>query len=200
MPIFTDALLGDTLHLHAEEFGAYCLLLFATWRNNGQALAEDDRKLARICRVTTRRWSERLKPVLREFFDTGDGKWHQKRLEKEWKHVEHIASEQSRKGQLSALKRWQTPVTDPSERLQPNGNPLNHTHKKEENPPTPLARGANGRGNGRANGTNPRAAQWPHLANLTDHQLGARLNLKTIPRDERDEIKRRLGYSPSIQP
>ncbi len=84
MPVFTDALLGDTLHLSAEEFGAYCLLLFATWRNNGRALAEDDRKMARICRVTPRRWRERLKPALRGFFNTDDGTWHQKRLEKEW--------------------------------------------------------------------------------------------------------------------
>jgi uncharacterized protein YdaU (DUF1376 family) len=84
MPVFTDALLGDTLHLSAEEFGAYCLLLFATWRNNGRALPEDDRKMARICRVTPRRWRDRLKPALRGFFNTSDGTWHQKRLEKEW--------------------------------------------------------------------------------------------------------------------
>jgi len=30
MPLYTDALLGDTLHLSVDEFGAYCLLLFAT--------------------------------------------------------------------------------------------------------------------------------------------------------------------------
>jgi uncharacterized protein YdaU (DUF1376 family) len=33
MPVFTDALLGDTMRLSTEEFGAYCLLLFVTWRN-----------------------------------------------------------------------------------------------------------------------------------------------------------------------
>ncbi len=136
MPIFTDALLGDTLHLSAEEFGAYCLLLFATWRNNGRALADDDHKMARICRVTPLRWRDRLKPVLRAFFDTSDGTWHQKRLEKEWNYVEHFASEQSRKGRLSALKRWGTGITDPSFRLKPDDNPHTHTQlKKEEDPP-----------------------------------------------------------------
>lgn len=128
MPVFIDALLGDTLHLSAEEFGAYCLLLFATWRNNGRALADDDRKLARICRVTEDRWRKRIKPALHGFFAISDGFWHQKRLEKEWKYVEDFAKEQSRKGRLSALKRWGNGVTDPSVRLKPDGNP--HTHKR----------------------------------------------------------------------
>jgi uncharacterized protein YdaU (DUF1376 family) len=139
MPVFTDALLGDTLHLSAEEFGAYCLLLFATWRNNGRALVEDDRKMARICRVTPKRWRDRLRPVLAAFFDTSDGTWHQKRLEKEWNYVEHYTSEQSRKGRLSALKRWGTSVTDPSIRLKPDGNPHTHTQiHKEDSEASPL--------------------------------------------------------------
>ena len=54
MPVATDALLADTTHLSADEFGAYCLILFATWRNNGVPLADDDKRLARICRVTPR--------------------------------------------------------------------------------------------------------------------------------------------------
>jgi uncharacterized protein YdaU (DUF1376 family) len=145
MPVFTDALLGDTLHLSAEEFGAYCLLLFATWRNNGRALAEDDRKMARICRVSEKRWRERLRPALAMFFDTSDGTWHQKRLEKEWNHVEQFASEQSRKGRLSALKRWGTGVTDPPVRLKPNGNPHTHTHKEPPIGPPKTKRAAKAR-------------------------------------------------------
>lgn len=91
MPIFIDALLGDTLHLSAEEFGAYCLIMFATWRNNGQALADDDHTLARICRVTAPRWRLKLRPRLVKFFDIGDGRWHQKRLENEWLFVQKRA-------------------------------------------------------------------------------------------------------------
>src|SRR5262245_45562155 len=91
MPIFIDALLGDTLHLSAEEFGAYCLIMFATWRNNGQALADDDRVLARICRVSQRRWREKIRPRLAGFFQISDGFWHQKRLESEWNFVQKRA-------------------------------------------------------------------------------------------------------------
>src|SRR5678816_2406993 len=73
MPIYPDALLGDTLHLSAEQLGAYLLLLFATWRNNGKPLADDDRKLARICRSTTAHWRRALRPTVIEFFQTDDG-------------------------------------------------------------------------------------------------------------------------------
>jgi uncharacterized protein YdaU (DUF1376 family) len=87
MPVFTDALLGDTLHLSTEEFGAYCLLLLATWRNNGRPLPDDDRSLQNICRVSPVRWRN-LRPRLISFFSTGDGFWHQKRLEQEWDRVQ----------------------------------------------------------------------------------------------------------------
>jgi len=87
MPIYPDALLGDTLHLSAEQLGAYLLLLFATWRNNGKPLPDDDRKLARICRSTTAHWRRALRPTVIEFFQTDDGFLHQKRLESEWNLV-----------------------------------------------------------------------------------------------------------------
>jgi uncharacterized protein YdaU (DUF1376 family) len=141
MPVFTDALLGDTLHLSVDEFGAYCLILFATWRNNGVALPDDDGKMARICRVTIRRWREKLRPALAGFFDVSNQTWRQNRLEKEWKHVAEMTAKQSAKGKASALKRWGTGVTDPPMRLvtvampddQPNCNPHTHIRKKKEN-------------------------------------------------------------------
>jgi uncharacterized protein YdaU (DUF1376 family) len=91
MPVFTDALIGDTTHLSTEEFGAYVLILVATWRNNGEALPDCDARMARICRVTAKRWRQRLRPILSEFFNTSDGFWHQKRLEKEFAYVEKLA-------------------------------------------------------------------------------------------------------------
>ena len=108
------------------------------------------------------------------------------------------ASENGRVGnEIKALKHATRTGVAPAA---PHANHQLPTTNYQKNPPTPLGRGANGKANRRANGTNPRAAKWAHLDELTEHQLGARLNLKTIPRDERDEIKRRLGYSPSIQP
>ena len=91
MPLFTDALIGDTMHLSDAEFGSYMLLLVATWRNNGTALPDDDKMLAKVCRVSYQKWRTSRRRALASFFhidpETG---WHQKRLEKEWQRVETL--------------------------------------------------------------------------------------------------------------
>jgi len=84
MPVWPDALLGDTLDLSVEQFGAYLLLLFATWRNNGEPLPDDDAKLARICRCSVPRWRRTMRPAIIRFFVIDGAGLHQKRLEKEW--------------------------------------------------------------------------------------------------------------------
>lgn len=108
MPLFTDALLGDTLHLSTAEFGAYCLILFATWSNGGKALPDDDVELARVCRVSRQKWLS-LRKNVKGFFDISDGFLHQKRLEKEWAYVQQRIEAQrkrsSKGGVASAAKR-----------------------------------------------------------------------------------------------
>ncbi len=94
MPVFPDALIADTTHLSAEEFGAYCLILFATWRNNGRPFPDNAKRLAHVCRVTERRWLTKLRPVIVGFFDLSDGLWRQKRLEKEWEYVVKFGAKQ----------------------------------------------------------------------------------------------------------
>lgn len=137
MPVFTDALIGDTTHLSIEEFGAYCMILMVTWRNNGQPLPDDDGRMARICRVSVKRWTERLRPVLSGFFDLSEGVWRQGRLEKEWNYVANLSAKQSEKGKKSAaakaLKNNDSASTAVPVRLQPEANPHTHTHTQEEN-------------------------------------------------------------------
>jgi uncharacterized protein YdaU (DUF1376 family) len=53
------------------------LILIATWRNNGQALPDENRRMAHLTRATVKEWRTRLRPVLVEFFDISDGHWHQ---------------------------------------------------------------------------------------------------------------------------
>ena len=84
MPLWTDALIADTTHLSPREFGCYMLLLIATWRNNGQPFADNDKILARICRMPTYEWKNQIRKSLEPFFNLADGYWRQKRLEKEW--------------------------------------------------------------------------------------------------------------------
>jgi uncharacterized protein YdaU (DUF1376 family) len=97
MGVFTDALLGDTMDLSAEEFGAYCLILFVTWRNNGQSLEDDPARMSRIARVSERRWKAVIRPALERFFDLTDGRWRQKRLEKEYQAAADFARVQRAK-------------------------------------------------------------------------------------------------------
>jgi len=118
MPIWPDALLGDTLHLSAEQFGAYLLLLFATWRNNGKPLPDDDRKLARICRSTVAHWRRALRPTVIDFFQTDDGFLHQKRLESEWnwisEKIEINKINGAAGGKANALKLRQSTISERS--------------------------------------------------------------------------------------
>jgi uncharacterized protein YdaU (DUF1376 family) len=138
MPVFTDALIGDTTHLSMEEFGAYLMILFVTWRNNGVPLPDDDKRLARICRMSEKKWSA-IRPTISEFFDLSEGVWRQKRLEKEWQYVSQQRAKQSEKGKKSAqarsLKNNETPSTVVGQRLEPQGqpeaNPQPQPHKED---------------------------------------------------------------------
>lgn len=135
MPVFTDALIGDTTHLSIEEFGAYCMILMVTWRNNGAPLPDDDSRMARICRVSVKRWSERLRPVLSGFFDLTEGVWRQGRLEKEWNYVQKTSQVRSVVGKLGveakALKARQTAPANAEPEVKQTAS--THTHTQEEN-------------------------------------------------------------------
>jgi uncharacterized protein YdaU (DUF1376 family) len=98
MPIFTDALIGDTTHLSTEQFGAYVLILLATWRNNGKALPDDETRMARICRSSVTCFRRRIRPVLCELFFINESGWHQLRLEKEWIRVEQMLKQKRTSG------------------------------------------------------------------------------------------------------
>lgn len=63
---FSD-LAGDTLHLTTEQIGAYVLLLGAMW-NAGGKLPNDPAMLARIARVSPKRWAK-VWPGLMPFFE-----------------------------------------------------------------------------------------------------------------------------------
>lgn len=55
MKFYPGDYLADTQHLTTEQHGAYMLILMAMWTNDGW-VPSDRKKLARIARVSTRRW------------------------------------------------------------------------------------------------------------------------------------------------
>lgn len=110
LPLLTDAILGDTQHLSAAEFGAYMMALIVAWRSPDCALPNDDKYLARITRAG-RSW-HRLKPVVMAFWTLGDdGLWRQKRLTKTRLRVTDLVSQRRQAGISSALKRKQCEST-----------------------------------------------------------------------------------------
>ena len=92
MPVKVDALLADTQHMTAEEFGAYCRLLFTMWLQRGR-LPDDRRELMRIAGVHPPRWSRIAETVMRPMTVAG-GQISQKRLTVTWQEV--IATQQRR--------------------------------------------------------------------------------------------------------
>lgn len=125
MPLYTDALLGDTMHLDAVEFGAYCLILFTMWRNGG-SLPDDDARLAKVARVNPSQW-RKIGPVVRQFLTPAeDGKLTQKRLQNEFAHRTERSAINSRNGKrgaaANALKRQQPPLANAGVLLEQTGS------------------------------------------------------------------------------
>ena len=131
MPLFCDALMADTMHLTAEERGAYLWLLMSMWRHNG-SVPDDDRDNARITSLTVPKW-KRIKERLRPLLIFTDERITQKRLQKEWKYVEEFSQQQREKGIKSGEARRNKnnglARTTVSPRLEPITNPHTHTHK-----------------------------------------------------------------------
>lgn len=104
MPFFVDAYIADTMHLTTEQHGAYLLLLMAMWRAGG-ALQGDDVKLARITRLTPKRWQAARSVVLPFFRRSEDGTLTQKRLKKEWEFVAQKSSQNVINGSIGGKRK-----------------------------------------------------------------------------------------------
>lgn len=96
MPLFVADYLADTAHLSAAEHGAYLLLIMNYWQRC-KPLPNDDRKLARIARMTDDEWAV-SKDNISEFFHVSGDEWRHSRIENEIS----IVSEKSAKAKASA--------------------------------------------------------------------------------------------------
>jgi len=73
LPLFGSDYLADTRHLSTEEHGAYLLLMIAAWRGDDCDLPMDDKKLARITCLSTRKWLV-IKETILEFWTVENGR------------------------------------------------------------------------------------------------------------------------------
>ena len=98
MQLYVADYLGDTQHLTTEQHGAYLLILMTMWRHDCRLL-NDDSKLARIARVSPRRW-HLIRDDVMAFF-TIDGDFiTQKRLEREHQKAVSKSEKRSEAGKL----------------------------------------------------------------------------------------------------
>lgn len=101
MPLFTDAYIADTTHLTMEQSGCYMQLLMVAWRTKTCDLPNDNKILARMCRMHINRWLK-IRPVLEPFFTIEDGRIFQKRLKKERGFVQ----QKCEKNRANANAKW----------------------------------------------------------------------------------------------
>ena len=79
MPFFVSDYLSDTADLSLDAHGAYCLILFYTWKKKGW-LEDDDKKMGRILRVHGTAW-KRIKKEISPYFDLSEGVWFHSKIE-----------------------------------------------------------------------------------------------------------------------
>ena len=100
---FPDTILADTSWLTLEESGAYRILLDNMWIN-GTWLPDDDKKIARLLRVSPRKW-QTIKSNIAHLFFYKDGQFTQKRLAAEIIEARRKLEVWRNNGQKGGLKR-----------------------------------------------------------------------------------------------
>lgn len=112
MPLYVADYLSDAAHLSTVEHGAYLLLIMTYWQR-GEKLPDDDKKLARICRLGPREWA-RIKPSVSEFFQVDRSGWLHSRIERELATV-RAKSLNKRKGGLARAQQMHSTCSAPAQ-------------------------------------------------------------------------------------
>jgi uncharacterized protein YdaU (DUF1376 family) len=132
MPLYVADYLADTGHLSTAEHGAYLLLIMHYWQNG--ALPDDERKLARICRLAPEEWALARETLAGLF---GEG-WSHKRIDVELVRTEERYRKRVEAGRKGGLARANAQPRSSIALAEPEQCPTNHNHShKEEDSPVP---------------------------------------------------------------
>ncbi|HDY2139567.1 TPA: DUF1376 domain-containing protein [Escherichia coli] len=101
MQLYIADYLADTMHLSAEEHGAYLLLMFNYWQT-GKPIPKN--RLAKIARLTNERWAD-VEPSLQEFFCDNGEEWVHLRIEEDLASVREKLTKKSAAGKVSVQAR-----------------------------------------------------------------------------------------------
>jgi len=101
MPLYVNDYLSDTLHLTAEENGAYILMMLHYWKKG--SIGSDVERIAKIGRVAT----SIAQALLDEFFEQcSDGTWIHHRVDRELKIASENKDKRREKAKKAAKARW----------------------------------------------------------------------------------------------
>ncbi|HGG7274783.1 TPA: DUF1376 domain-containing protein [Escherichia coli] len=101
MQLYIADYLADTMHLSAEEHGAYLLLMFNYWQT-GKPIPKN--RLAKIARLTNERWAD-VEPSLQEFFCDNGEEWVHLRIAEDLASVREKLTKKSAAGKASVQVR-----------------------------------------------------------------------------------------------
>ncbi|HAR06769.1 MAG TPA: hypothetical protein DCR72_14565, partial [Pseudomonas sp.] len=101
MQLYIADYLADTMHLTAEEHGAYLLLMFNYWQT-GKPIPKA--RLSRIARLSNERWTV-VEVSLNEFFADNGTEWVHERIERDLAAVHASQEQRSAAGKASAAAR-----------------------------------------------------------------------------------------------
>ncbi|MEF5140823.1 DUF1376 domain-containing protein [Escherichia coli] len=101
MQLYIADYLADTMHLSAEEHGAYLLLMFNYWQT-GKPIPKN--RLAKIARLINERWAD-VEPSLQEFFCDNGEEWVHLRIEEDLASVREKLTKKSAAGKASVQAR-----------------------------------------------------------------------------------------------
>lgn len=110
MPLYIADYMADTAHLTTVEHGAYLLLIMTYWQR-GEALPDDDKKLARIAGLQGRNWA-RVREEVEAFFTVKDGKWVHSRIERQLSTLRAQSKVNSQNGKKGARAKSVKPPQD----------------------------------------------------------------------------------------
>lgn len=134
MQLYVGDYLADTLDLTTEQHGAYLLLLMTMWRHDAK-LPNDPAKLARIARVSARRW-HLVWSEIQHFFYVDGSEIRNKRLDQEHQKAASISKKRiasgSAGGRAKALKDKDQAVANAMDL--PQHSQKSDTREKKEEP------------------------------------------------------------------
>ena len=122
MPLYVADYLADTAHLGALESGAYLHLIMHYWQTG--SLPDDERKLARIAKMTDTQWKKSRK-TLADFFKEN---WRHERIDRELSEAQSAYERRANAGKRGGIAKSKNKHCSSNAKAMPEQCSSNHNH------------------------------------------------------------------------